>query len=89
MSVRERVRNMVDALPENDLLVVERMLRGLVAAEQDPLLAALAAAPEDDEPYTEEEQREDEEAIAAYRRGESVSHAELLRRIGHREKRAA
>ena len=43
----------------------------------DPMLRARASAPLDDEPSTAEEDASAAEALAAYRRGESVSSDEL------------
>lgn len=83
MSVRERVQVLVEEMPDADLLVAERMLRGLKLTrdeQADPLLAFLESCPEDDEPYTEVEQQADVEAWARYRRGQWVSHEEVVRR---------
>jgi hypothetical protein len=49
---------------------------------KDAVLAALARAPLDDEPVTEEEEQSVAEAREDLLRGEVVTHAELVRRLG-------
>ncbi len=83
MSVKERLRELIEDLPESDLLVVERLLHGLKLTQGeavDPLCAFLESCPEDDEPYTEDEQRADAAAWERYRRGQHVPHEDVLRR---------
>ncbi len=53
MTAREKIHELVDALPESEM---EPVLDFVVSRSSDPLLRALAAAPEDDEPWTEEDQ---------------------------------
>src|SRR3954469_5864071 len=50
---RERLHALVDALPEDELADVERLLEGLAGA--DPALRAALLAPIDDEPLTDDE----------------------------------
>ncbi len=76
MSTRERVVELVRAIPESDPPTIERMLQGLLQAGE----FTWETAPIDDEPYTEEEQAEDAEAIAAITRGEGVSHDAIAAR---------
>ena len=83
MTVQERLERLITELPESDLLVAERVLRGLKLTHddgEDPLVAFLDNCPEDDEPYTEQERRTDEEAWARYQSGHWISHDEVIRR---------
>ena len=80
MTTREHLHELIDALPEQELPVVERLLQAVRAGE-DPVLRALLEAPEDDEPPTEQE-------LAAVRRarqdiaaGRVVPHDALRRRL--------
>ena len=90
MTTKEKLRALVDELPEDRLDEVppeklaeaERMLRDLVPPPaKHPLITLLENAPDDPDPYTEEEQRQDEESRAAYLRGEYITHAEMGRRM--------
>jgi hypothetical protein len=77
-TTKERLHKLVDELSEQEaeaaLVIVERR-------REDPILQ-LAAAPADDEPADAGEDTGAAEALAAYRRGESVS-AEELRGAWH------
>jgi hypothetical protein len=83
MVTKEQVHELVDQIPEDDLLAAARYLEYLRDGG-DPLLHALANAPEDDESETPEEAAAIEEAKAALARGEVRNfdevRAELLRR---------
>lgn len=70
MTVRERLHQIVDELPEPD---AERALRALERWRDDPVGLALAAAPFDDEPETPEERAAVEQAREEVRRGDVVS----------------
>jgi hypothetical protein len=63
---RERVRRLVDLLPEDDLPVVERILRGLL----DTL--------EDETPVPDDEIAAMQEALAAVEPGRAISSEEAL-----------
>jgi putative heme degradation protein len=80
MKVRDRVAVLLDVVPEEDFLTVERMLRGLVASEQDPFATALAAAAEDDEVETDEEREAVARAWEAVQHGDTMPHEEVMRR---------
>ena len=83
MSVQERLQHLTAELPESDLVVAERLLRGLQLTQdvrEDPLITFLDNCPEDDEPYTEDERLADEHAVARYESGQRVSHEEVIRR---------
>ncbi len=78
---RERVKDLVDLVPEADLPTAARMLRALEA--EDAIIAAIENAPEDDEG---ELSGETIVALAESRRaaaeGEVVSDAEMRRHLG-------
>ena len=82
MTARDQIHRLLDALPDDDLEVVGRMLSGLSAPLADPVTSALARAPIDDEPVTPS----DAEAIAEGERdveeGRVVSASELRARLG-------
>jgi hypothetical protein len=78
MTVKERLHQLVDALPESEAHAAERYLNYLrETANETPLMRALRNAPEDDEPYTEAEQA----AVAEARAEPDVAHAEARRRL--------
>lgn len=90
MSVKERLHNLIEELPEEDLLVTERMLRGLKL----PLDGGVATAPRRPTP---EEQREGARQLRAALKGRVTTetylrekHEEIDREQArqHREGRA-
>ncbi len=80
MSEREHAHELIDRLPEKQLLALVGLLETIV----DPVSAALRNAPLDDEPETGEE----EAAVAEARDwlskngGKGIPHAEAMRRLG-------
>jgi hypothetical protein len=74
MTVRERLHQIVDELPEPD---AERALRALERWRDDPVALALAGAPFDNEPETPEERTAIEQAREEVRRGDVVSAEEV------------
>jgi len=80
MQPRERIHQLVDDLPEQELPAVERFLRQ--REDGDPVLRALANAPDDDEELTPEEDAAVQEGLDAIERGDVVSSAELRRSLG-------
>jgi hypothetical protein len=78
MTTKERLHKLVDDLSEQEaeaaLVIVERR-------RDDPMLHTLASAPIDDEPSDADEDVSATEALAAYRRGETVSSEELRREL--------
>ncbi|MGQ9555663.1 MAG: hypothetical protein ACUVWR_16305 [Anaerolineae bacterium] len=78
---REEAHRLLELVPDEDVGVVTRMLRGLVAQE-DPVLAAFLNAPEDDEELTEEDIAAIEEGRRAIAEGRVVPHEEVRRRLG-------
>lgn len=73
MTARERLRRIVDELPESD---AEQILRAVERWRDDPVSRALAAAPFDDEPETDDERAAVQEARDEVERGDVVSAAE-------------
>ena len=77
---RERLRCLVEFVPEAELRAAERYLEFLVGP--DPLIRALVNAPWDDEPVTEEERKAVEEAERDLPAGNLIPHSEVLARLG-------
>ena len=85
MQTRERVHQLIDELPDNELDDVERFLaqRG---AGGSAFRRALESAPEEDEPVSPEEAAAIEEAYADVAAGRVLTDDELWRRLGHAPK---
>lgn len=81
MSPREKLHLYVDALPEEDLPIAERLLAGL-AATAGPVASALALAPPDDEPDDDDRDGGLSEVAEESARDEWVSHEDVRRRLG-------
>ncbi|MGH7458789.1 MAG: hypothetical protein ACREKN_06895 [Longimicrobiaceae bacterium] len=85
MTTKERLHLLIDALPEGEAGIVERMLRGLrtaAPADAAPPLYTLDNAPPDDEPYTDEERAAVAEAWEDVRTNPAIPHEEVKRRLG-------
>lgn len=80
-TTRERLHELVDALPESGVEAAKRYLESLVNAD-DAFLRALRNAPEDDEPLTEEELKAIEEGRKAVARGETTPLEDVMREFG-------
>jgi hypothetical protein len=81
MTTREMLHAIVDELPEADLVTAVRILKGLELAP-DPLQIVLANAPLDDEPDNDDFDGGLTEARNEARSGKTISHEEVLRRLG-------
>ena len=81
MTTREMLHAIVDELPEGDLVTAVRILKGLELAP-DPLQIVLANAPLDDEPDDDDFDGGLTEARNEARSGKTISHEEVLRRLG-------
>jgi len=79
---RDEVRRLVDILPKSALGAAASMMRGLIAAEVDPVALALASAPYDDEEATPEEEAAVSRAREDVAAGRVISHEELCKRLG-------
>ncbi len=83
MAIREEVQQLVDGLSESELVWTRCFIKDLSSGHDDAraaLDALLANCEDDDEPLTEEDLRAVEESRQAYRRGEFITHGELIRR---------
>lgn len=78
MIARSDLHQLIDSLPEHELVVAGRFLQELHQRGVDPMLAW---APTDDEPTTPEGDAEADAAWAEYVRGEAVSAEEARRRL--------
>lgn len=81
MTVRDEIDRLVDGLPEDDLIAVQRSLAYKRSGYSDPLLWVLDTAPEDDEPTTPEDEAALAEARAQARRAETLTAEEAKRRL--------
>ncbi|HZQ99623.1 MAG TPA: hypothetical protein VFC93_12505 [Chloroflexota bacterium] len=79
MAAKERLRRLIDQLPERELADAERVLEALRAHHADPLARKLLTAPGDEEPETEGERSAVAEARAALVRGDVVRDEDLDR----------
>jgi hypothetical protein len=77
-TTRERLHEILDALPENRLVDAEAALEPLM----DPVLRAFLNAPEDDEPTTDEDLAALDEARAESERGEAVPLDVVMAELG-------
>jgi hypothetical protein len=82
MVTRERLYQLIDALPEQDVATVARILEALTGLEADEPFYTTETAPLDDEPETEQERRAVAEALEASARGEVLTTASVRRRLG-------
>ena len=82
MTVKERLHQLIDELPESELIEAEVMLDMLRAHPDDSLVRKLLLAPIDDEPETAEERHAVKEARIALSRGDVVRDEDLDRELG-------
>ena len=82
MTVKERLHQLIEELPERQLSEAEYMLQTLHAHGDDPLARKLLLATIDDEPETEEERVAVQEARDALARGDVVRDEDLARELG-------
>jgi hypothetical protein len=78
---RESLHRLIDELPEADVPTAARVLEALHATA-DPVRHALDHALEDDEPETPEEATAVAAAWQERQRGESLTTAEVRRKLG-------
>lgn len=80
---REELHRIIDAIPEEKLSAIGKLLKDAVEVViDDPVRRALANAPLDDEPETEEEKQAVEEGKADIRARRTLSTEELKRELG-------
>lgn len=77
MTTREMLHVIVDKLPETELITAARILIAL-DRPSDAVQIALASAPVDDEPDDDDY----DGGLTEARSGQTISHEELLRRLG-------
>jgi hypothetical protein len=77
IDTKATLHSVIDALSD---VQAEQLLTAI--RDRDPVALSLALAPADDEPITPEEEAAVEEARQAVRRGETLTTAELRRRLG-------
>jgi len=82
MSDKAILHQLIEDLPESELVAAERFL-AYPRDMADPVRRALLTAPWDDEPETEEERQAVQGAREELARGETIPDAELWRRLGH------
>jgi hypothetical protein len=82
MSDKATLHQLIEELPDSELVAAERFLAYL-RDMADPVRRALLTAPWDDEPETEEERQAVQEAREQLARGETIPDADLWRRLGH------
>ncbi len=80
VATREKLRKLIDELPEAELPAAERALEQI--AQRHRLEEALANAPYDDEPLTDEDIAAIEEGIADFKAGRVMTTDELRRSLG-------
>ena len=77
-TTRERLRELLDALPDDRLDEAEAAIAALAV----PPFRPLSEAPEDDEPVTDEDLEAIREGHEEYLRGELIPHDVAMREIG-------
>ena len=83
MTVKERLHELVDELPEGaPTAAAERVLAHLGRLQDDPVLSALMDAPVDDELESDEEKAAVAEGMAALASGDVVFDEELRSELG-------
>ncbi|HEX9870892.1 MAG TPA: hypothetical protein VGC99_20320 [Candidatus Tectomicrobia bacterium] len=82
MTDKATLHQLIEELPESELLVAERFLAYL-RDMADPVRRALLTAPWDDEPETEVERQAVQEAREEFARGETIPDTELWQHLGH------
>ena len=78
---REEVKDLIDCVPTDELLVVKRYIQYIIDT-QDPLLKMLADAPVDDEPLDNSDLVALKEAWEDVAAGNLVSNETLKKRLG-------
>jgi CHAD domain-containing protein len=82
-AAKDRLHELVDALPESRVEAANRLLECLVSKECDPVMLAFLNAPEDDEPLTEEDLQAIEEAEEDIRQGRTRPLDEVMKAFGY------
>ena len=80
-TMRQELREIVDELPDEELLGVRSYLRYLMATK-DPVVKSLLEAPLDAQPLTPEDEAAIEEGRRAAAEGNLISNEEMKRQLG-------
>ena len=78
---RQELKNLIDCVPTDELIVVKRFIQYVVDM-QDPVLKSLLDAPVDDEPTSESDVAMLQEARADIAAGRLTPAKELYRELG-------
>lgn len=78
-AVRDRLRQLVDEIPELELPAAKRYLEYLRNVGNSPVYRAVMEAPLDNEPETEEERLAVEEGRADIAAGRLIPHEQVMR----------
>ena len=81
-AAKEKLLHMIEALPEEEILAVQRFVEFVQHRSEDPVRHALDKAPVDDEPVTDEDAHNLAEAREEMAQGVGVSEEEMKRRLG-------
>lgn len=80
--LRERIRGLVDRLPDSELWRIDLFLRGLLDPERTAFLWKHATAPYEDEPLTEEAEAVLRESRKDDRLGKVRPFEDVIRELG-------
>ena len=82
-AVKRQIKDLIDGMPPEELLVIKRFIQ-YVRDMEDPFLRNMAEAPWDDEPLTDEDIAALEEGKEDIKAGRLISHEEIMREFGLR-----
>ena len=78
---RQRLHQLIDELPEEQIRAAQRFLQFL-CEQDDPVLRAIRSAPVDDKPLTDEDRKAIDEAQRDLDAGNRVSDAQIRADLG-------
>jgi hypothetical protein len=81
MTLKDRLHQLVDELPDDEVAAAQRYLEYLRDIGTDPVLRAFASAPVNDEPVTDQDRVAIAEACAELAGGQAVPHEDGRRRL--------
>lgn len=74
--------NLVQEVPEDELVTAIRLIESLISHNIDPLTIALLTAPADDEPWTDEDEEDLKEAQRDILEGRTISLEQVKKEMG-------
>ena len=74
--------NLVQAVPEKELVTAKKLIESLISHSIDPLTLALITAPIDDEPWTREDEEDLKEARKDILEGNTVPWEQVKKELG-------